>query len=187
MYPSLTKEKYHVSCRNFVEYLMVQLGKVKFGYYNSPIGLIEVQAEEDMITSLMFCEGLEKTDSDETDCIADCIQQLKEYFEGTRTGFDIPVCQKGTMFQQRVWETLLNTNSYADIAGFMGNQNASRAIGSANGKNRIWIVVSCHRVIGSNGYLTGYAGGVARKRWLLDHESRVSRGSETLTQQKLFS
>lgn len=101
--------------------------------------------------------------------------QLAEYFAGERHAFDIPLAPKGTPFQQRVWDALVELPygtlcSYGDLARKLGRPSASRAVGAANGKNPIAIVVPCHRVIGSNGQLTGYAGGLPIKKWLIEHE-----------------
>ena len=108
---------------------------------------------------------------------SDVIQQLDEYFAGTRTRFQLRLAPVGTPFQMRVWTLLQDielgqTRSYGELATALGNPNASRAVGAANARNPLSIVVPCHRVIGANGALTGYAGGEARKRWLLDHERR---------------
>ena len=103
------------------------------------------------------------------------VAQLEEYFAGTRTDFTLPLAASGTPFQERVWTALRDipygtTESYGSLARRLGAPGASRAVGLANGRNPIAIVVPCHRVIGSSGLLTGYAGGIERKRWLLDHE-----------------
>jgi methylated-DNA-[protein]-cysteine S-methyltransferase len=105
----------------------------------------------------------------------DCVRQLDEYFEGKRQSFSLDLAPQGTPFQRRVWDTLLNipygeTKSYRDIATVLGNAKAVRAVGGANGRNPIAIVIPCHRVIGANGQLTGYAGGLHYKRALLDLE-----------------
>jgi methylated-DNA-[protein]-cysteine S-methyltransferase len=105
--------------------------------------------------------------------------QLGEYFAGQRRGFDLPLRPTGTAFQQRVWLQLREipfavTRSYGELATAVGNRNASRAVGAANGKNPISIIVPCHRVIGADGSLTGFGGGEPAKRWLLDHEARVA-------------
>jgi methylated-DNA-[protein]-cysteine S-methyltransferase len=102
-------------------------------------------------------------------------EQLTAYFAGILTEFDLPIQMNGTIFQQRVWQALLSipygtTMSYGDLARHIGQPNASRAVGLANGRNPVSIVVPCHRVIGSNGQLTGYGGGIERKQWLLNHE-----------------
>lgn len=106
------------------------------------------------------------------------VEQLGEYFEGTRVDFDLPLDPGGTPFQQQAWHALLQipfgeTISYGEQAVMLGDKNKSRAVGAANGKNPIPIVVPCHRVVGSNGHLTGFAGGLDVKAWLLDHELRV--------------
>lgn len=106
--------------------------------------------------------------------------QLREYFAGTRATFDLPLAPRGTAFQRQVWEALrpipfAMTTSYGAIAASIGRPTASRAVGAANGQNPIAIVVPCHRVVGSTGALTGYGGGMARKRWLLDHEAAQLR------------
>jgi methylated-DNA-[protein]-cysteine S-methyltransferase len=107
-------------------------------------------------------------------------QQLRAYFAEELRAFDLPLALHGTEFQRRVWQELLNipygqTVSYGELACRLGQPKASRAVGLANGRNPISIVVPCHRVVGSNGTLTGYGGGLPRKRWLLDHESGVPR------------
>ena len=109
--------------------------------------------------------------------LARAAQQLAEYFAGTRSAFDLPLAAEGTPYQQRVWQTLATipfgaTWSYGQLARALGDPKASRAVGAANGKNPLWIIVPCHRVIGANGSLTGYAGGLAAKKWLLAHEQR---------------
>jgi len=108
-------------------------------------------------------------------------QQLNEYFAGQRKAFDLPLRYAGSPFQQRVWAGLLSigygeTLSYLDLARRLGDEKSLRAVGQANGQNPIAIVIPCHRVIGAGGALTGYGGGLGRKRWLLDHEARVLRG-----------
>ena len=111
--------------------------------------------------------------------LAECYNQLDEYFKGKRHEFTFPYQLEGTSFQKMVWNALneipySKTWSYKEIALSIGNEKAVRAVGSANGKNKLSIVIPCHRVIGSNGTLTGYAGGLWRKEWLLHHE-RVNR------------
>ncbi|WP_305879902.1 methylated-DNA--[protein]-cysteine S-methyltransferase [Simiduia sp. 21SJ11W-1] len=110
-----------------------------------------------------------------------CVQ-LAEYFAGRRQEFDLPLAARGTAFQQQVWAALTAvplgaTASYGDIAAGIGKPKAVRAVGAANGRNPIAIVVPCHRVIGANGTLTGYAGGLARKQWLLRHEGVALQGA----------
>jgi len=108
--------------------------------------------------------------------LKDAAQQLAEYFEGKRNNFDFPLNPKGTDFQKKVWNALLEipfgkTTSYQELSIKLGDIKAIRAVASANGKNPLWVVVPCHRVIGSDGSLTGYAGGLWRKKWLLEHET----------------
>ena len=148
-------------------------------YYQSPLGWIEIQVSRDAVTSVVFCEGRKNEVCNDNACsspvLAECVRQLDEYFGGRRTDFDLPVQQKGTDFQQNVWNVLRDipfgkTVSYADVAKILGKPKFARAVGAANGRNRVWIMVPCHRVIGANGSLTGYAGGIERKKWLLAHE-----------------
>lgn len=118
----------------------------------------------------------------ENDQIAAVRKQLDEYFEGTRKSFDLKLITPGTDFQQRVWKELLNipygtTRTYLQQSEALGNKLAIRAVAGANGMNRIAIVIPCHRVIGSDGSLTGYGGGVKRKKWLLNHE-RLHSGKD---------
>ncbi len=112
--------------------------------------------------------------------LARAAAQLAEYFAGKRRDFDVPLAASGTGFQQRVWRELAKipygeTRSYGELARALGSPTASRAVGAANGKNPISILVPCHRVIAGSGALTGYAGGVAAKKWLLEHEARWGR------------
>jgi methylated-DNA-[protein]-cysteine S-methyltransferase len=111
--------------------------------------------------------------------LRDAIVQLREYFAGARRHFELPLAAKGTAFQLRVWQALREipfgvTWSYGQLAAHVGDRNASRAVGSANGRNPLAIVVPCHRVIGSKGELTGFGGGMRNKRWLLDHEAKLA-------------
>lgn len=106
------------------------------------------------------------------------VEQLQEYFEGERTEFDLPLAPRGTPFQQQAWQVLREipfgeTITYGEQARRLGDRNKSRAVGAANGKNPIPIVVPCHRVVGAKGQLTGFGGGLGKKAWLLDHEWRV--------------
>jgi len=112
----------------------------------------------------------------DVEAAAPAVAQVREYFAGARTTFDLPLAPRGTAFQRQVWEALRPipygaTTSYGTIAAALGRPTASRAVGAANGQNPIAIVVPCHRVVGSTGALTGYGGGMERKRWLLDHEA----------------
>jgi methylated-DNA-[protein]-cysteine S-methyltransferase len=146
--------------------------------YDSPIGIIEIIGTNEEIYSIMFADYEKAVNSrnDQThQVLLDCYSQLDEYFKGVRYEFSFPYLYEGTTFQKEVWNALTRvpyaeTGSYKDIAVSIGNEKAIRAVGSANGKNKLSIVVPCHRIIGSNGKLTGYAGGLWRKEWLLNHE-----------------
>jgi AraC family transcriptional regulator of adaptative response/methylated-DNA-[protein]-cysteine methyltransferase len=121
----------------------------------------------------------EEVEYNEDSCITQLKKELDEYFSGRRKNFTIPLLPAGTTFQKKVWETLIgipygSTRSYAEQAALLGNPGSIRAMAKANGANQIAILIPCHRVIGSDGSLTGYAGGLERKKWLLDHEQRFS-------------
>ena len=146
-------------------------------YFDTPIGGMYTQADEHGITAVHFVERL--AESRPNQHTLDAQQQLVEYFNGKRTEFDLPLRASGTPFQQRVWAALRQipfgaTTSYADIASKIEQPNASRAVGMANGRNPLTIVVPCHRVIGNSGKLTGYASGLQRKQWLLGHEQSIA-------------
>lgn len=144
------------------------------GYYESPIGLLKIKAEEGYITEISFAS--KRNEENPSDEIRECIKELKEYFDGKRKSFDVKIKYAiGTDFQKKVWDALRKieygkTASYKDIAKLIGNEKASRAVGSANNKNPILIIVPCHRIIGANGKLVGYAGGLDKKEKLLNHE-----------------
>ncbi|WP_242144699.1 MULTISPECIES: methylated-DNA--[protein]-cysteine S-methyltransferase [unclassified Bacillus cereus group] len=142
-------------------------------YYKSEVGLLEVTANEKGITSILFVE--EQGEENPNVVVEQCIAELDEYFNQKRTVFSVPLSAEGTAFQQKVWEALYTipygtSASYLDIAKKIGNQKAVRAIGGANSRNPISIIVPCHRIIGKSGKLVGYAGGLWRKEWLLKHE-----------------
>lgn len=146
-------------------------------YYNSPIGAIEVATNEDSIIKLDFVEELGKNDENAPEILKRAIKQLDEYFQGKRKTFDLKLGAEGTTFQQSVWQQLIkvpfgSTATYGEIAKAVGNEKASRAVGGANNKNKIAIVIPCHRVVGSQGKMVGYAGGLWRKEWLLQHEKQ---------------
>ncbi|MBV2147021.1 methylated-DNA--[protein]-cysteine S-methyltransferase [Sphingobium sp. AS12] len=141
----------------------------------SDAGLVAVLWEEDDPARVRLPATGERTDHPILRQTAD---QLADYFAGTRQQFDLPLDFRGTAFQQRVWAALLaipfgETRSYGAIASAIGKPTASRAVGAANGRNPISIIAPCHRVVGSNGALTGFAGGLAAKTWLIEHERRV--------------
>ncbi len=148
--------------------------QTSFAYYDSPIGLIEIGGTSEGITSLFFVEERRQGAVTNEVC-EEAVRQLAEYFAGSRQEFDLPVALRGTEFQREVWQGLRNisfgqTVSYGDLARAIGRPSAVRAVGAANGDNPISIIVPCHRVIGSDGSLTGYGGGLERKEWLLRHE-----------------
>jgi methylated-DNA-[protein]-cysteine S-methyltransferase len=147
-------------------------------YYKSPIGTILIIEDNDLITSIYALDEEHEVLPPETHILQVTVQQLNEYFMGSRKDFDLPIKQKGSAFQQQVWNQLTKidygkTISYLQQSKFMDNPLGIRAIASANGKNHLLIVVPCHRVIGSDGSLTGFGCGIWRKKWLLEHEARV--------------
>jgi methylated-DNA-[protein]-cysteine S-methyltransferase len=152
-------------------------------YYSSEIGLLEIIGTEKKIKAINFVEDGERDErfdgSNPPRVIAACLAQLDEYFRGERQEFELELDPEGTDFQKVVWWQLLTipygqTVSYLAIARSIGNEKAIRAVGAANGQNPISIVIPCHRVVGSNGQLTGYGGGLWRKAWLLNHEKQFS-------------
>lgn len=153
-------------------------------YYHSPVGWIKIVATDEAINEIVFAEEPTQ-DNIQNALTQNCVQQLSEYFAGERKIFDLPLQQNGTSFQTKVWELLTkinygNTLSYLQLSKQFGDVKAIRAVASANGKNNLAIVVPCHRVIGSNASLTGYAGGLWRKKWLLEHEAKFGAGVQTL-------
>lgn len=163
-------------------------------YYHSPVGLLKIIIHDGFITEIIFSEEgneintdhLEENVPTENNAVFKvCTKQLDEYFAGKRTIFDLPIKQTGTYFQQNVWNELVKipfgkTISYLQLSQRIGNVKSIRAVGTANGRNNLSIVVPCHRVIGSDGSLTGYAGGLWRKQWLLEHENKYANGVNLL-------
>jgi len=154
-------------------------------YYQSEIGWLEVAGTVAGLTSVCFVEREANADygnpAEVLPVVAQCVEQLEEYFQAKRKVFELTLALAGTDFQKRVWAQLFEipygeTVSYLDIARAIGNEKSIRAVGAANGANPIAIIVPCHRVIGSDGKLTGYGGGIWRKEWLLNHERRHSSG-----------
>lgn len=149
--------------------------------YKSPIGILEIIGTYQAISSILFVEReeIENTMQEETpQVLKDCLAQIDDYFKGKLLEFTFPYVMSGTIFQRSVWNALKSisyakTGSYKDIAVSIGNEKAIRAVGSANGRNKLTIVIPCHRIIGKSGKLTGYAGGLWRKEWLLQHEQKV--------------
>ena len=152
-------------------------------FYESPIGILEIKGTDEAIHSIMFVEKEKAENNIDVECplvLKICSDQLDEYFLGKRTEFTIPIILNGTIFQQSVWKSLTtiphgNTVSYKQIAEGLGNPKAVRAVGGANNKNKLSIIVPCHRVISADGKLTGYAGGLWRKEWLLLHEKSMKK------------
>ena len=158
--------------------LLQLMNEVYKTYYKSPMGGIEICASEKGLLSVSFIDK-EESKSKKNTILSKCIVQLKEYFSGNRKEFDIPLDMLGTEFQKQVWCELQNipfgkTVSYLDIAKKVGDKNSTRAVGNANGKNPVAIIIPCHRVIGMSGKLVGYAGGIERKRWLLNFENNIT-------------
>lgn len=144
-------------------------------HINSPLGFIEICANDAAITSLAFVKEKSEEKSPAHPVLKKCAKQLAEYFSGKRRDFDLPLELEGTDFQTQVWRALLKipygkTVSYGDIAKKILNPKASRAVGMANNRNNIAIIIPCHRVIGSDGELVGYGGGLEKKKWLLKLE-----------------
>ena len=145
-------------------------------YLEGPLGIIGIEGSEKGIARVSFTELKEKPHEFVPESLAMCHQQLAEYFKGERKTFELELDLAGTEFQVKVWLELLQvsygkTRTYLEQARIFGDEKAIRAVASANGKNPVAIIVPCHRIVGSDGSLTGYAGGIWRKRWLLDHEN----------------
>ena len=163
------------------------MSKLQTTYHRSPIGLTKIIGNEHGIQSISLLDAddsvVQETPPKElADCLHKAKKQLREYFAGNRTEFDLKLAPQGTAFQQKVWSALLRipfstTTTYAAQSTNLGNIKAIRAVAAANGKNPIAIVIPCHRVIGSDGSLTGYAGGLWRKKWLLAHENPFKQQS----------
>ncbi len=159
-----------------------------YTYYESPVGLLKIGGTDNYITELSFLDNSNQLTygvPGVSDILHQCTEQLIEFFQGRRKSFDIPIHQEGTDFQQNVWNELLQipfgkTISYLDLAKRMGDPKATRAVAGSNGKNKIAIIVPCHRVIGTDKSLVGYSGGMQRKKWLLQHEFRLANGIQTL-------
>ncbi|HRH47171.1 MAG TPA: methylated-DNA--[protein]-cysteine S-methyltransferase [Panacibacter sp.] len=161
---------------------------IYYTYYQSPVGLLKIGGTDNYIAEISFIDNQEQVTHGEpgiSEVMHQCTEELIEFFNGKRREFDIPVHQEGTVFQQKVWGELVNipfgkTISYLDMAKQLGDPKVIRAAASTNGKNKIAIIVPCHRVIGSDKTLIGYGGGLWRKKWLLQHEFRIKHGVQTL-------
>ncbi|MBS9461145.1 methylated-DNA--[protein]-cysteine S-methyltransferase [Flagellimonas sp. 389] len=154
---------------------------MEVAYLQTPVGMAEFHGDENGLASVSVLNE-QKPIGIIPEVLEDVVYQFKEYFEGTRKQFDLKLNPDGTDFQKKVWKALQQipygkTVSYLDLSKTLGDVKAIRAVAAANGKNPLWIVVPCHRIIGSNGDLVGYAGGLHRKKWLLEHESPVKQTS----------
>ncbi len=152
--------------------------KTYIGYCKSPVGMIEITGSDAGITSIYFIDDHKIDFKNSSPMMDDAVRQLKEYFEGTRKEFDMKLDLQGTEFQLQVWQELMKipygkTISYLQLAKRIGNPKSIRAAATANGKNPISIVVPCHRVIGADGKLVGYSGGLSRKEFLLKLENKL--------------
>lgn len=149
-------------------------------YYNSPIGYIEILANSTCVECISFTASCEQNCSNEITRLA--VNQLHEYFERKRKSFSIPYQINGSAFSKSVLTQVATikfgqTASYTTIAAALGNKSKVRAVGNVNSKNKLLLIIPCHRIIASNGNLTGYAGGLERKRWLLEHEGAIAQQS----------
>ena len=156
---------------------------MEIAYIKTPLGIAKIIGDENGISVISILEDGTTSVTIST-ILQQAVSQLNDYFEGKKTEFTFKLNPSGTEFQQKVWKGLLEipfgkTISYLELSKKLGDVKAIRAVASANGKNPLWIVVPCHRVIGTDGSLTGYAGGLWRKKWLLEHENPT-------TQQSLF-
>lgn len=146
-------------------------------YIETPLGYAKIVGDNNGIASVSIVDTYEEASQTIPETLTECASQLKAYFNNQLKSFNLKLNPKGTDFQKKVWEQLQlipygKTISYLDLSKQLGDTKAIRAAASANGKNPLWIIVPCHRVIGSDGSLTGYAGGLHRKQWLLNHESK---------------
>lgn len=158
--------------------------------FESPLGLVRVSGDDNGVSIISCTDVPTQGTASEIDPIGpvaepvqEAVRQLQDYFAGSRQSFDFPLNPSGTAFQQTVWRALLDvpfgtTLSYLALTRRIGDEKAIRAVAAANGRNPLWIVVPCHRIIGSDGSLTGYAGGLWRKQWLLEHEGAFARSSQ---------
>ena len=156
---------------------------MKIAIIKTPLGLAEIQGDANGISKIHIVEQEILVSQENPVELIDAIKQLEEYFEGKRHQFSLKLNPIGTDFQRKVWQELQQipfgkTCTYLELSKKLGDIKAIRAVASANGKNPLWIVIPCHRVIGTDGSLTGYAGGLWRKKWLLDHENPIKQ--ETL-------
>ncbi len=155
---------------------------MKTARIRTPLGIAELKADEKGVVAITLLDTEETITEIIPETLQEAVNQLQEYFKGERKTFDFVMNPQGTEFQKKVWKGLLEipyskTLSYLEFSKILGDVKAIRAVASANGRNPIAIAIPCHRVIGSDGSLTGYAGGLHRKKWLLDHENPVKQQS----------
>lgn len=151
------------------------MNNISTAYIQTPLGIAKISGDRQGISEISIADQGEVS-AEIPLFLEQAVSEIVEYFSGKRRHFTFKLNPKGTEFQQKVWESLLKipfgtTVSYLKLAQALGNPKAIRAVAAANGKNPLWIVVPCHRVIGSDGSLTGYAGGLGRKKWLLEFEN----------------
>jgi len=149
--------------------------RIRRGFLETPIGLLQVSESRGAIIDVRFAGGRLRVVSNSSPELEKCLGQLREYFAGQRKSFHLNLEPNGTDFEKQVWSEVLKvpfgeTSSYGAIASTLGREGAARAVGGANGKNPIVVIIPCHRVLGCGGDLVGYGGGLWRKKWLLGHE-----------------
>lgn len=145
-------------------------------FINTPLGITEIIGDDNGISSIKVLDSKEQITRNIPENLKECVSELQQYFDGSIQEFTFKLNPEGTDFQKKIWKLLLTipfgkTTTYLELSKQYGDVKAIRAVANANGKNPLWIVIPCHRVIGSDGSLTGYAGGLHRKKWLLEHES----------------
>jgi len=155
------------------------MNSIQRAFLRTPIGFVEVRGSEKGLKSLYFLDFRVRIHRVPF-CLKSCIEQLEEYFSGSRKRFDLPLDMTGTSFQLDVWYEIQKipygtTISYHNLARRIGHTNALRAVGGANGRNPVSIIIPCHRVVGHDGKLVGYGGGLWRKKWLLEHENAFAQ------------
>lgn len=149
-------------------------------YIETPLGVAKITGDKNGISAVSILDNQIPLTANIPESLIDCVAQLKAYFNEDLKSFDLLLNPEGSSFQKKVWNELQKipfgkTISYLDLSKHLGDVKAIRAVAGANGKNPLWIIVPCHRVIGSDGSLTGYAGGLHRKQWLLNHESEYKQ------------
>ncbi|WP_411029513.1 methylated-DNA--[protein]-cysteine S-methyltransferase [Spongiimicrobium sp. 3-5] len=155
---------------------------MEIAFIHTPLGTAKLEGDQQGLSAITVLDGKELHNDVLPEVLEDAAYQLTEYFEGKRKTFSLELNPQGTDFQKKVWEALQEipygkTMSYMELSKKLGDVKAIRAVAAANGRNPLWVVIPCHRVIGSDGSLTGYAGGLHRKKWLLDHENPVKQQS----------